>query len=138
MMRALICWTCFFVLLVWCMAGVRQTAPAAEGSPGTDERPKSERPEPGDNPGANAKSRSEAASENADRPKPPKAQRLNAEQAAAALEFVKQHHPELAKLLNRLESSKPQEYQRASAICTGRANGWPSSASGNRSDTTKS
>lgn len=38
---------------------------------------------------------------------------FTAEREAAALTFVRQHHPELADLLTRLKDRRPQEYQKA-------------------------
>ncbi|QDT42886.1 hypothetical protein Pan241w_29810 [Gimesia alba] len=38
---------------------------------------------------------------------------LNAEREKLALDFAKSHHPELAKLIQRLKKHKPREYKRA-------------------------
>lgn len=38
---------------------------------------------------------------------------LNAEREKLAIEFAKSHHPELAKLIQRLKKHKPREYKRA-------------------------
>ena len=37
----------------------------------------------------------------------------NADEEAAALKFAKEHHPELAKLLGPMKSTRPKEYQKA-------------------------
>jgi hypothetical protein len=45
--------------------------------------------------------------------KAPKRAPLTPEREAAAITFVRQHHPELVDLLNQLKESKPAEYQTA-------------------------
>ena len=45
--------------------------------------------------------------------KPPERAPLTPEREAAAITFVRQHHPELVDLLNQLKETKPAEYQTA-------------------------
>jgi hypothetical protein len=49
----------------------------------------------------------------ADTTRPEKASRLSAQQQQSALEFVKEHHPQLNTLINRLKNRDPAEYHKA-------------------------
>lgn len=49
----------------------------------------------------------------ADTTRPEKVDRLTAEQQQSALDFVKEHHPQLNALISRLKKRDPAEYQKA-------------------------